>query len=115
MGSARASSNLVVVASFLQLKLGTGCTCGRAGKQEKRKKSKSGLDLVRVAQWIARLPPKEKVVGSNPTSDGSFLFFFFFFFFLERGTQLEKTKRSGEPGYRSLCLMHAKHALYHLS
>jgi hypothetical protein len=21
-----------------------------------------------VAQWIARLPPKEKVVGSNPTS-----------------------------------------------
>ena len=73
MGSARASSNLVAVASFLQLKLGTGCTCGRAGKQEKRKKSKSGLDLVRVAQWIARLPPKEKVVGSNPTS-GALLF-----------------------------------------
>jgi hypothetical protein len=24
---------------------------------------------VRVAQWIARLPPKQKVVGSNPTSD----------------------------------------------
>ena len=74
MGSARASSNLVVVASFLQLKLGTGCTCGSAGKQEKRKNSKSGLDLVRVAQCIARLPPKEKVVGSNPTSgDLSFL------------------------------------------
>ena len=26
-----------------------------------------------------------------------------------------KTKKSGEAGYRSLCLMHAKHALYHLS
>ena len=25
---------------------------------------------VRVAQWIARLPPKQKVVGSNSTSDG---------------------------------------------
>ena len=93
MGSARASSNLVVVASFLQLKLGTGCTCGRAGKQEKRKKSKSGLDLVRVAQWIARLPPKEKVVGSNPTSDGSFLFFFFFFFFFGEGHPAGKNKK----------------------
>ena len=30
---------------------------------------------VRVAQWIARLPPKEKVVGSTPTSDVFFLFF----------------------------------------
>ena len=77
MGSARASSNLVVVASFLQLQLGTGCTpVAVQGNKEKRKKSKSGLDLVRVAQWIARLPPKEKVVGSNPTSDSSFLFFF---------------------------------------
>lgn len=28
---------------------------------------------VRVAQWIARLPPKQKVVGSNPTSDVFFL------------------------------------------
>ena len=27
------------------------------------------LNGVRVAQWIARLPPKQKVVGSNPTSD----------------------------------------------
>ena len=25
--------------------------------------------LVRVAQWIARLPPKQKVAGSNPASD----------------------------------------------
>ena len=24
---------------------------------------------VRVAQWIARLPPKQKVAGSNPASD----------------------------------------------
>ena len=32
------------------------CTCSRQ---------------VRVAQWIARLPPKQKVVGSNPTSDGN--------------------------------------------
>ena len=29
---------------------------------------------VRVAQWIARLPPKQKVVGSNPTSDVAFCF-----------------------------------------
>jgi hypothetical protein len=30
---------------------------------------------VRVAQWIARLPPKQKVAGSNPASDvGSFPF-----------------------------------------
>ena len=25
--------------------------------------------LVRVAQWIARLPPKQKVAGSTPASD----------------------------------------------
>jgi hypothetical protein len=25
--------------------------------------------MVRVAQWIARLPPKQKVAGSNPASD----------------------------------------------
>ena len=29
-------------------------------------------NLVRVAQWIARLPPKQKVAGSNPASDDSF-------------------------------------------
>ena len=28
--------------------------------------------FVRVAQRIARLPPKEKVAGSNPASDSSF-------------------------------------------
>jgi hypothetical protein len=27
----------------------------------------------------------------------------------------KKEKKGGEAGYRSLCLMHAKHALYHLS
>ena len=27
------------------------------------------LVTVRVAQWIARLPPKQKVAGSNPASD----------------------------------------------
>jgi hypothetical protein len=30
-------------------------------------------------------------------------------------THSNPRKRSGEAGYRSLCLMHAKHALYHLS
>ena len=35
-------------------------------------------DTVRVAQWIARLPPKEKVVGSTPTSDAFFLKLLFF-------------------------------------
>ena len=30
-------------------------------------------NAVRVAQWIARLPPKQKVVGSNPTSDVQYL------------------------------------------
>ena len=28
-----------------------------------------GCIFVRVAQWIARLPPKQKVAGSNPASD----------------------------------------------
>jgi hypothetical protein len=28
-----------------------------------------GCKQVRVAQWIARLPPKQKVAGSNPASD----------------------------------------------
>lgn len=31
------------------------------------------LRTVRVAQWIARLPPKEKAAGSNPAS-GTFFF-----------------------------------------
>jgi hypothetical protein len=31
------------------------------------------LQIVRVAQWIARLPPKEKAAGSNPASGKSFL------------------------------------------
>jgi hypothetical protein len=56
MGSARASSNLVVVVFFLDGGSGKNLTRGR-------------LSSVRVAQWIARLPPKEKVVGSTPTSD----------------------------------------------
>ena len=29
---------------------------------------------VRVAQWIARLPPKEKAAGSNPASGTQFFF-----------------------------------------
>ena len=34
--------------------------------------SGTGYVLVCVAQWIARLRPRQKVVGSNPTS-GDFL------------------------------------------
>jgi hypothetical protein len=32
-----------------------------------------------------------------------------------KSPQIKKVKKSGEAGYRSPCLMHAKHALYHLS
>jgi hypothetical protein len=60
MGSARASSNLVVVVFFLD-------------GGSRKKLTRGRLSCVRVAQWIARLPPKEKVVGSTPTSD---MFFF---------------------------------------
>jgi hypothetical protein len=60
MGSARASSNLVVVVVLF------GC-CWSGGRIKKL--TTNTISSVRVAQWIARLPPKEKVVGSTPTSD----------------------------------------------
>jgi hypothetical protein len=53
-----------------------------------------------------------------------FFFLFSFFFFgpwtskkknKQTKKKKKKKKKSGGAGYRSLCLMHAKHALYHLS
>jgi hypothetical protein len=37
------------------------------------------------------------------------------FFFNKRTRRAVSHQKIGEAGYRSLCLMHAKHALYHLS
>ena len=91
-----------------------------------------------LAEWLRRMLKAHvrKSVGSIPT-DCKFLFSFVesrswssgydrrlpsdgpgfnsrraHFFF---GAQKKKTKKSGGAGYRSLCLTHAKRALYHLS
>ena len=48
-----------------------------------------------------------KSVGSIPTDCT--------FFVIDLIKKRTKKTKCGEAGYRSLCLMHAKHALYHLS
>ena len=48
-----------------------------------------------------------KSVGSIPTDCT--------FFATDLTKEKSKKTKCGEAGYRSLCLMHAKHALYHLS
>jgi hypothetical protein len=55
--------------------------------------------------------------AGNPGSiPGLGAFFFFFLFFRNLFKKKKKKKeKCGGAGYRSLCLMHAKHALYHLS
>ena len=53
------------------------------------------LALVRVAQWIARLPPKQKVVGSNPTSGVTFCI----------GSMLRTAKRVVPTGARTRNLL----------
>ena len=53
--------------------------------------------------------PNAPAYGAGDSGFESQYGLLFLFFFLT------KKKKSGGAGYRSLCLMHAKHALYHLS
>jgi hypothetical protein len=62
---------------------------------------KSSLDS--MAQSVERWSNNPLVMGSSTFST----------FVLSRPRETQNN--CGEAGYRSLCLMHAKHALYHLS
>ena len=78
-----------------------------------------GFFFSKIFWDLSKISPEKKNLGSFERHSFLISKKKFWLFIPKRGKKIKyvnrKKKKVGGAGYRSLCLMHAKHALYHLS